>query len=605
MMLSLLFFLFMSLGLGGFVYKLLHLDGEESLSYVFIYAALGLALFVLLSSVLGLVGLIDPLVYLVLAIVPIVSYCVMRGPGCSSVMCGLGCSMYGNQLEIPKVDKHWLIVIGLFAVALVVFEYGAFATPLLEDDDSWQHAAGVRYVSETGTYLQPEPRLIHYLSPYPPFYDVLMAMLFEVDGESITTILKFFNAFLVALVIPLFYCWARNRLDKDVSLWATFILALLPCFMSHFIWSQTLAMVFVFPALYFIDKYNEKKLAMDGVAGIICLTALLITQPSVAGIIFIMICIYQAPLIFSNIQGALAIPAMSFIFAILVFWGGMFYLYGVETVMQHISFIPDFVTSSTLDTGGGIVYGVQDFLTPPFASRMDQPVGIGEAVVILTLVGLYVTLDARSKYLIFGAWLVFCFIGLQANLLPVKLMPHRFWVFLSIPVAILAAVGIRHIMAMLTGLGMRLFVIALVISIMITSGAAKLVVETSPWPSGVNLISAEQMQGYVQLQQLPNNTKVFSFCSHEDLMNGIGMYGYSWIQEVKDYKNQSITDTIGNNLDFLHRYNYTYIVIDQACLQAFTTNETIAKITTIESNKYFVKQEQLSNAGFFTYQVID
>lgn len=596
MMLSIVFFVLISLGLGWFVYKVLGLDSEESISYMFIYAALGLALFTLLSSVLGLVGGIYWYTYIILMAMPIIGYFLIRGTGCI---------MYGSRLEIPKIDRHWLIVIGLFLVALVVFEYGAFATPLLEDDDSWQHAAGIRYISETGTYLQPEPRLIHYLSPYPPFYDVLMAMLFQVDSESINTILKVFNALLVALVIPLFYCWARNRLDRNVALWATFILVMLPCFMSHFIWSQTLAMVFVFPALYFIDKYNEKKLAMDGVAGIICLTALLITQPSVAGIIFIMICIYQAPLIFSNTQGALAIPAMSFIFAILVFWGSMFYLYGVETVMQHISFIPDFVTSSTLDTGDGIVYGVDDFLTPPFVSRMDQPVGIGEAVVVLALAGLYISLR-RHKYLIFGAWLVFCFLGLEANLLPIKLMPHRFWVFLSIPVAILGAVGIQYILDTINIKVIRKSMVCIfVVLIVITSGAAKLVVETSPWSSGVNLISIEQMQGYVQLQQLPNNTKVFSFCSHEDLMNGIGMYGYSWIQEVKDYKTQSITDTIDNNLEFLHKYNYTYIVIDQACLQAFTGNETIAKITIIESNKHFVKQHQLSNAGFFTYQVID
>ena len=597
MILSILLFYIISLGLGFLVYKLLHLDGDEPVSSLFISMALGLALFVLLSSVLGLIGWIDPLVYLVITTVPIVSYYVMRGVG--------GDFLFELLSGLPKPDKHWWIVIGLFIVALLVFEYGAFATPLLEDDDSWQHAAGVRYISETGTYLQPEPRLIHYLSPYPPFYDVLMAVIVQASDESINTVLKFFNAFLVALVIPLFYCWARNRLDKDVALWATFILALLPCFMSHFIWSQTLAMLFVFPTLYFIDKFNDRKQAVDGVAGIICLTALLITQPSVAAVVFIMICIYQAPLIFSNTTGALAIPILSVIFSILVFWGGMAVIYGPDTVLQHISATTAFITDKSMDTGGGVVYGVMDFLTPPFSSRMDQPVGIGEIVVIMTLLGLYLTLF-KNKYLIFGAWLVFCFIGLEANLLPIKLMPHRFWVFLSIPVAILGAVGIQYILDKITHQVMRRILICLfIVSIVITSGAAKLAVEVSPWPSGVNLMWSEQIQGFTHLKQLPVNTKVFSYCSHEDLMNGIGMYGYSWIQEVKDYKNKSIADTIDGNLEFLHKYNYTYIVIDPVCFTYSSTTEVSSKVTAIESNKHFVKQEQLSNAGFFVYQVVD
>ena len=590
-----LFVVIISLGLGFLVYRLLHLNGDEPVSSLFISMALGLALFVLLSSVLGLIGWINPLVYVAIAVVPVLAYYLMRGLGCE----------FGIRFELPKPDKHWWIVICLFFAALLVFETGAFAGPLLEDDDSWQHAAAVRYVMETGSYLQPAGSdLIHYLAPYPPFYDVLMAVLADGGQASINEVLKFFNAFLAALVIPLFYCWVGNRLDKNTALWATFILALLPCFMSHFIWAQTLAMVFVFPVFYFIDKFNAGRKPVDGIAGIICLAALLITQPSVAGIVFIMICIYQIPLILSNTTGALAIPVLSLMFAFLIFWGGMLYLYGIEGVLQHIGF--GSVVAGNGDTSNGIVYGISDFLTTPFASRMDQPTGIGEAAIILCLIGTYASLDKRTNRILL-AWLVFCLLGVEANAFPIKMMPHRFWVFLSIPVAILGGIGISYILEYKkdTKIVQWLMMLLIISGLLITSGAAKYVVETSIWPSGVGIISANQFIGYQQLKQLPVNTKVFSYCDSEDLMNGIGLYGNSWLVGVADYKRQSINDTLDGNLQFLHRYNYSYLVIDDTCVTMFAGADIQNKISAIESDKHFVKQDNLSNNRFLVYEVTE
>ena len=46
----------------------------------------------------------------------------------------------------------------------------------------------------------------------------------------------------------------------------------------------------------------------------------------------------------------------------------------------------------------------------------------------------------KKQHLVIGfLWLVFTFLGTQGNALPVKLFPHRFWVFLTIPVAFFSA----------------------------------------------------------------------------------------------------------------------------------------------------------------------
>jgi len=384
-MIQLLYLILVALAMGLALWRLLGIEEDDGLSSLFLYFGTGLAVFVLFSAVLGFLNLVNWMVYLAIALA-MLALVHMKGR---------------LSVSMPKIDRGWVIVLTLFALHLAVYLYGSFSYPWLEDDDPWVHASAVRYVSIYGTYIQPEHLPLHYLAPYPPFFDALLGVLFQVDGSSLQFTLKFFNALLVSLTIPLFYVWARKKLDGTSALWATGMLAALPSFMSHFVWAQTLAMLLTFPAFYFIERYlNEKDGSKKslGILAVFLLASVMISQPSVAGIIFIMSCIYvfasnlpkalEKKLDLGEVlrHGAVLIGALAL--ALLLFWGPMFLLYGQEKVFGQMGLSSSFVTEKNDDTSGGVVYGMSDFLDAPSSSKMDQPIGLGLFISLLCLIGL-------------------------------------------------------------------------------------------------------------------------------------------------------------------------------------------------------------------------
>ncbi|MDD5171622.1 MAG: hypothetical protein PHF60_01145 [Candidatus ainarchaeum sp.] len=604
MILQLIYFALISLGLGFALWRLLGIKEEDSIAAFFLYIASGLAAFVLLSTVLGFFNLAIWYVYGVITL----------------VLIGLAVRKEMVSLKMPEVKWDWIIVLLLFLIHLYVYATGAFNYPWLEDDDPWNHATAVRYVSIFGTYIQPDTTLIHYLAPYPPFFDVLLGTIFQVDGSALQFTLKFFNALLVSLVIPLFYCWTKKRFDGRTALWATAILACLPSFMSHFIWAQTLAMLLVFPAFYFLDRYlqgGDGKRALMAM-GVVTLGAVFMTQPSVAGIIFVMTLLYVAVLRLPAILGAAGkatalldafmVPLLALLVALLLFWIPMFAMYGAEGVLGQMGLNLGFVTEAAPDTSGGVVYGINDFLDAPFASKMDQPTGWGIVVTILMVLGLAIAVkglkgDKRWLCLALIVWFVFCMIGVEGNAMPLKMMPHRFWVFLAIPVAVLAAMGTAWLIDKAGKNWGGVVAGVIVLGLIMTAASAKYVVETSAWPPGTSFVSNEQVAGYAGLKALPANTKVFGFCDNEDLINGMGLFGYGWVTEVRDYKMQSINDSVQGNYDFLKKYGYEYTVIDQTCLLSFTPDEVNGKLNGLLIDSRFQPQQQLSNNAFIVFKV--
>lgn len=609
MILQLAYFLFVTLGMGYAAWKLLGLKEEDGYAALFLYAGTGLALFVQASTVLGFIGFAYWYVYAAIAAIMLAAVLRKGMP----------------RMALPKFEKGWGIVCLLFLIHFYVYFTGSTAYPWLEDDDPWDHASATRYISLYGTYIQPEPRLIHYLAPYPPFFDVLLSTLFGIDGSSLQLTLKFFNALLVSLSVPFFYCWLKRRTDGRAALWATAILAMLPSFMSHFIWAQTLAMILVFPSLYFIDRFFEQKEGQKqayGAMAVLSLGALLVTQPSVAGIIFLMVLFYVGVTALiaaikkelgpaAAIKEAAAIPTMALLMALLLFWGPMFILFGVEGVLSQLGLGLGFITGGTTDdTSGGVVYGVSDFLVAPSASKMDQPVGWGLFVTILAAAGLVLAAyrirkgEERAFNIVLLLWLVFCFIGVEGNAMPFKMMPHRFWVFLALPVSILAGSGAAGVLGYAEekrkGIAGVLTAV-LLFGLLITSAAPKYEVETSMWPPGVGWVSNEQIAGYVKLKELPANTKVFSFCGEEEHANGMDLFGYAWSGDVKGYKARSISDNVDGNYAFLKNYSYEYAVIDQSCL-VYNQPETIqAKLNALASDQRFAAH--LSGNAFIVFKV--
>ncbi len=652
---QLLYLVFISLGLGFAAWRLLGIKEEDEMSALFLMAGTGIAAFVLLAAVLGLLSLSSWYVY----------------GAVTAGLVALAARKGGITFRLPRMDRNWALVVVLFFIHSYAYVSGAFSYPWLEDDDSWVHAAAVRYAATYGTFIQPNPELIHYLAPYPPFFDALFGVLFQLDMSSLQFTLKFFNALLVSLTIPLFYCWVRARLDGRTALWATFILAILPSFMSHFIWSQTLAMVLVFPAFYFLDRVlrgGENKMALVAVS-VLSLGAVLMSQPSVAGIIFIMALLYAGaagmmePAVpgpqsgrgghaggwtaccgrVATLMDRTAVPFLALALALLLFWGPMFVMYGMNGVLGQLGLNPTFITDKNSDTSQGVIYSPDDFFQASLITRMDQPTGWGAMVSALLLLGIQIavikamagdgtarvapgsapgTLGAKTPAdawralqdrwfgVVLLLWFVFGIAGVEGNALPLKMMPHRFWVFLAIPVAILAGQGAVKVLEYVEknrkvlGSIARVAKVAMVISLLTTSAYPKAAVEMSEWAAGIHWASDEQLAGYVRLKELPANTKVFGFCMGEEFADGVDKAGYAWVKEVNVYKTHAIGDSVDDNYAFLKKYGYEYAVIDQSCLRRFTGYRVDAKLAELGSDRRFTLEPQLTNLSNGTFAVL-
>src|SRR3989338_5327635 len=176
------------------------------------------------------------------------------------------------SLKLTKSDVYAFAMLLLFAVNLYVYMSGAFSYPYLEDDDSWAHTFGIKYVSMNLNVFDKETDYISYINPYPPTYDILLGILHQTN-DSVYWTIKFFNALIISLSTIFFYFFVKEFTgSRNKALFAAFALVAIPAFMSHFIWAISLAV-----PLYFVAFYALERIKHDGkwwiVAGFVMVTA--------------------------------------------------------------------------------------------------------------------------------------------------------------------------------------------------------------------------------------------------------------------------------------------------------------------------------------------
>ncbi len=622
--LTIIYFFTVIFGLGYSVKKLLKLEEfKDILEEIIFILGLGLGSFVLLCIPLNAIrGLIWPAFLIISLIIPLYS---------------LGEKIKQNKLKLnfSNIAYKNYIVVGLITlIFFYVYLTGAFGYPYLEDDDPWIHAEAAKYVSIEHTYIQPDHFPMHYLEPYPPFYSTMMGVLHQVHPESVQWVLKFFNVLLITLGLPFIYIWLRRFTQSDnTALTGTFLFAVLPCFMNHFIWAQTLALVLWFPALYSIEKMKNGEKKKWLVTSILTISAILITQSSTAAIFMMFFgCYFLVEFVASLLNSKTHNPIKIFkskeikylflagflglILAVSIYWLPEIGFRGWDDAGERMGFIKKdfFVGGTTADTSGGLVYGLQDFVIAPNVSKMDQATGLGPVIFVLLLFSIIVLLyqrkkltSPRNKYLLVSLlWLIIGFLGVEGNALPFKLMPHRFWVFFAIPVVILVAWGIILIYnSTKKDKAISYIIISLIFAgILITSAYPKYIVQTSQWPSGVGWSSNEQIQGYVGLKELPPNTLIYSLCKNPKTVIGVDKMDYPWIKEIEDYQKLALNDTLNNNHAFLKKYKYSYLILDGGCVKDFGLNQTNLKIQEIFGSGKFRVEEKLSNKGFFLFKIL-
>jgi hypothetical protein len=364
----------------------------------------------------------------------------------------------GFKIKITKTNLSIFAMLLIFFGTFYVYGSGAFNYPYLEDDDPWGHAEGVKYVSVEKNVFIDSARSIRYLNPYPPTYDLLLGILHQ-SNDSVYWTLKFFNALIVSLSIIFFYFFVKEFSgNKNKALFASFALASIPAFLSHFIWALALSVPLYFVVFYAVEriKYDKKWWI---VAGLVMFTTLTSspTHSTYFGLFFVLYFVTKAILerkllIWHMLAGIFGL-SLSFLF----WWLPMLLKHGFIDTLSGIGFRTRWFTKyggadSILNALGGTgdrVYTFTDFFIAQEQNMVNNPIGIGIFLSILTAVAVvFLFFKFRKLFksenhwlVITFVWFVFTLYAVNAAQFSIKLSPFRAWMLLAIPVCILAAEG--------------------------------------------------------------------------------------------------------------------------------------------------------------------
>ncbi|HUV38774.1 MAG TPA: hypothetical protein VMY39_04130, partial [Planctomycetota bacterium] len=344
-------------------------------------------------------------------------------------------------------------------VSCVLFINGSFSARWLPNDDSWEHASSAKYIAVHRTYtIDPEARarpVMSYLEPYPPAYPALMAVLHQTN-TSIYTTLKLFNNVIIALGLVWFYVMLREWTGQPVkALWMTGVLWVIPCFMSHFIWAQSLALVLFFPAFTALERTRRE--GAWWVPAALVIAGMFLTQPSAAAIFGLLAALYWLVNAGFAVFGrenrfpwkALVLQASAAVLGLVIAAG--YYLpeyakFG-EAQFKWGLMRADPAGEMSLKLSGtstGKANSLWQFVWAPTLTAINGPKGIGVVLSVVLAAGV-VLLVVRWKRLRSTRWrwaallwLVLTVLGVQGDAMSVSLFPHRFWAFFAIPVAIIA-----------------------------------------------------------------------------------------------------------------------------------------------------------------------
>ncbi|MBI2647265.1 glycosyltransferase family 39 protein, partial [Candidatus Woesearchaeota archaeon] len=357
------------------------------------------------------------------------------------------------NFKITKHDISILVMLLIFFANLYIYTSGAFSYPYLEDDDSWSHALSVKYVSIEKT-VNTEGRLFHYISPYPPTYDMLLGILHQTN-DSVYFTLKFFNALIIALSTIFFYFFVKEfTQNKNKALFATFALMSVPAFMSHFIWALALSVPLYFVCFYALEriKYDNKWWIVAGLSMVTTFTSSP-THSTYFGL-FLALYLITKMILERNIMFYHSIAGfLGVVLSFLLWWLPMIIKYGIKGTLQgvglNIGVLSEEGAAAAFRGTGDRIYTFSDFFIAQKQNMINNPIGIGIFLSILAIIGILFAFfklkDIFKKdnhWLVVALiWFVFTLYAVNGARFTIKLSPFRAWMLLAIPVCILAAEG--------------------------------------------------------------------------------------------------------------------------------------------------------------------
>jgi len=616
--LTILLFLIYTWGL-GFTATSFIKNSENFLERNIIRIGIGLGIFVVLGVLLNLLRIpLDWKIFLVLSLVYPLFILIKKIKSKE---------FKKPSFKLTKSNLNILIVLVIFFVCLQMYAGGAFKYPYLEDDDPWDHALSVKYVSLEKTVYQPANYNFQYIDPYPPGYDLIMGILHQ-TSSSISWTLKFFNGLIISLGVLFFYFFAKLFMkNKNKALFATFVLATIPSFLTHFIWANSLAIILFFPAVYCLEMIRHDKkwmyLSMIVIAGI------LLTHPSQAIKLGIMFGIYWLikAIIERNLLKNILIAELGGLLLSFIWWLGKW----------KAMFLPQITSSDNVTASTSIFTKIQSafsptagtatraysfndfFIAKPFGG-INVHLGWGIFVSFLVIIGLiYCIVKYKELFKKENAWIavtlvwfVFTFLGTNSMTfnLPIGLFAFRFWLLLAIPVALLSSIGLWSLFkfAKRFKIPSLIILIIVILGVFATSGYQKYNHNTLPtWPPGVSWTSTEELQGYLWLKTLPVNTKMFSYSTTDKFIIGLDKYSCEWCDNIVKFRENILDKDINQLHSFLKSNTYEYIIISGMSYKylgtEFGENKTKelvdSLLTNIQDSTKFTMAHQTKGAIIF------
>lgn len=502
------------------------------------------------------------------------------------------------EFKVKKDGIYNIAILALFLVSLFMYVSGAFAYPYLENADPWGHAEGVKYVASEKTVFDAPNYNIGYLDPYPPAYDMVLGVLHQTN-DSVSTTLKFFNALFLSLSILFFYFFAKEFTgNRKLALFSTAILASLPSFFTHFIWAHSLVIMFFFVAMYALEKTRKNKRWMY--PAMVAISAVLLTQPSQAVKLGLMFFIYVGVrlayerkaakrMLFAGVGGLIlsmfwwAANASDMIAGRITKAASSAGISEAEANAGNIFGKAALLLTDYFKPGSGTatrVYTFSDFVFAQSFGGINVHVGWGIAVSALLIAGLIffaiyfrkMSKDEKQWTLISVLWFVFTFLGVNAMTfnLPIGFITFRFWLLLAIPVALLSSLGLMLVLKFAgKEKGPRVLATVLILlAVLVTASYPKFVQNTTPnWPPGHFWTSAEDLQTYMWLENLPGDARVFEPSERGGaFVIGFDRFSCGWCDDDVEFKSRLTSVSPTELRDWLVEHDYQYMIIAQSTI---------------------------------------
>lgn len=504
------------------------------------------------------------------------------------------------SLTFNKSTIYFGLVLVIFLLTLFMYAKGAFNYPYFEDYDPWVHAVGAKYVAVEKNFDDTGNNIV-YLRPYPPGYDGIMGVLHQTSSSLMWT-MKFFNALIISLGILFFFFFAKNFMgSSEKGLFATIVLAMIPAYLSHFVWAHALAMSLLMVALYCLVMIEKDKRWIY--PSIIVISGICLSQPSkpIKFMVLFMAFVLVKSIIsrkftlaeFSAVIGGYALSVIWWASNFKTMFVGRFAASGssagaVGIFTKVLSALkkafPNWSGSGTRP------YTFSDFFVAKSQNMINNPIGIGVVISLLfvfSLVVLFLTYRSASKekktwFLTSIIWFIFTFLlvnSLTFNL-PFGFYGFRVWMLLAIPISIIVAEGFWFITNLLKQVGVPKVasILVLVLLLFFTSGKQKYDVNTAVWPSGADFTYYEDSMDNSWLRaNLPADTKVFAYTGDEKMI-GFDMYSCLWCKDVIDFRNNLLYTNVTDLYSWLKSRKYEYLTIDSTSVKTigytFGENET-------------------------------